>query len=293
MTSLGENSYGGTINCNTLRYINLDPPMPGGITNPLSGTLDGGNQDITNVNALTTGTLNYTTLNPPIPTGFIVNPMIANLDAGNFNITNINALQTNGSITASGNVNGDEIIATSKVEGGSGLITGNLEVQGNFTNGGLCKLNGGLLTNSSGNSTFDNRVIFNVPPSFRPSVFGSIGSPVALTPLSPVSGITTFTLAPNKSSVVVFGHPNATVDTYSTAEIATPFSNVLRDYEITVSQATVNGGVPSIPYLSVNIGESTKTPGDTTKFQFVIEHGASPGYTSQVLKYVVKLTYVG
>ena len=92
MSSLGEESFGGIINCDTLRYNTLEPPIGGFVNNPLTGTLDGGNQSITNVNALTTGTLNYTSLNPPIPTGFVTNPLASNLDAGNFNITNVNIL---------------------------------------------------------------------------------------------------------------------------------------------------------------------------------------------------------
>ena len=129
MTSLAEDAYVGT-----LHYKLLDPPISvgGGVQNPMDTNLDGGGFNITNVNALTTGTLNYTTLNPPLPTSGVANPMIVNLDAGNFNITNINAVKS-ATLESTGKIQSDlEIVSLGKLEGANGLVSGNWEVGGNF-----------------------------------------------------------------------------------------------------------------------------------------------------------------
>ena len=112
MTSLAEDAYVGT-----LHYKLLDPPISvgGGVQNPMDTNLDGGGFNITNVNALTTGTLNYTTLNPPLPTSGVANPMVVSLDAGNFNITNINAVES-ATIQATGAITSDlEIVSSGKL----------------------------------------------------------------------------------------------------------------------------------------------------------------------------------
>lgn len=299
MTSLGEDAYCGTLTLDKLNYTSLNPPIGGFVNNPLSGDLDCGGNNLTNAGAITTGTLNYTTLNPPIPTGFVNNPMTVNLDGGNFNITNLNQLSTNNNINCGGNVYGDEIIADSKLEGASGLVSGNWEVGGNLTVdiGGTTTLKGSVNIGTAGQTILSNRCIFNSVPSYKASIYGSPtqAGVIELTPLAPASGITTFALNPSTSSVVVFGHPNSTVDTYSTMEISTPFANVLRDYAFDITQATINAqtGTGAIPNLSVNVGNSDKSPTDNKKFQFVMEHGNSPGYSNQIVKYVIKLTYTG
>lgn len=159
MTSLAEDAYVGT-----LHYKTLDPPISvgGGVQNPMDANLDGGNFNITNVNALTTGTLNYTTLNPPLPTSGVDNPMLVNLDGGNFNITNVGILNTNGAITAGGNINGGEIIASSKLEGASGLVSGNWEVGGNLSVDapGVTTLRN---TTIDGNCTFGDTKLLTMP----------------------------------------------------------------------------------------------------------------------------------
>ena len=296
MSSIGADAYGGTLTLDKLNYTTLNPPIGGFVNNPLTGNLDCGGNDLTNAGAITTGTLNYTTLNPPIPTGFVNNPMTVLLAGGNQDINNVNTITTNGAITAGGNINGVEIIASSKLEGDSGLVNGNWEVGGNLTvdTPGLARFKGGVLVDANGVSTFNNRVVFNQPPQYNPSLYGTLAIPIALTPLSPAASITTFILAPGKTSVVVFGHPAPTADTYSTFEVDTPFPNVLEEYAITVSQhnASANAVSGAIPNLSVNVGYSDKSPADKSKFQFVMEHGTSPGYTTQVLMYVVKLNYV-
>jgi hypothetical protein len=77
------------ITCNTLNYTILNPAIPlGGVASVVAGTnisiggsgttpqvnlatltspINGGGQDITNVDEITCNTLNYTTLNPPVP----------------------------------------------------------------------------------------------------------------------------------------------------------------------------------------------------------------------------------
>ena len=298
MSSLGEESFGGIINCNTLRYVNLDPPIGGFVNNPLTGALDGGNQNITNVNALTTGTLNYTTLNPPISTGFVNNPMESNLNAGNYDIINAGAISLNGNISANGTISSVLNMNTDAQLGGNSLnVANNATIGGNTTCNNLLTLNGGLTTSAFNTSVFYNPTwtysafTMRLPPRWFPSVYGTVASPTALTPVTPAANITTFTLNSNTSSVIVFGHPAVSAPTYSTFEIATQFSNVLEKYSVNVSLVTVATGSSSLPFTSVNIAKSDKTPADNTKFQVVIEHGTT-GYTgTQVMKYSVQLNY--
>ena len=299
MTSLGEDAYCGTLTLDKLNYNSLNPPIGGFVNNPLSGDLDCGGNNLTNAGAITTGTLNYTTLNPPIPTGFVNNPMTVNLDGGNFNIEDVNAFKST-TIEATGKIQSDlEIISLGKVEGASGEVSGNWEIGGNLTvdTGGQTELKGSVIIGTAGTTTLRNRCIFNAVPSYKSSIYGAPtqAGVIELTPLAPASGITTFTLNPSTSSVVVFGHPNSTIDTYSTMEIATPFANVLRDYAFDITQTTINAqtGIGAIPNLSVNVGNSDKSPTDNKKFQFVMEHGSSPSYSNQIVKYVIKLTYTG
>lgn len=296
MSSIGADAYGGTLTLDTLNYTNLNPPIGGFVNNPLTGNLDCGGNDLTNAGAITTGTLNYTILNPPIPTGFVNNPMTVLLDGGNQDINNVNAIS--GAIVATtGNITvGGKIVVVGAVEAGSGVITNNFDVNGNLTveNTGLTTLKGGLVVASAGNSTFNNRVIFNASPSYKPSIYGTVGVPISLTPLTPAAGITTHILNPNTSSVIVFGHPDPTINTYSTMEISTPYTDVLEHYSVEVTQQTINSSavVQSIPNLSLTVGSSDKTPADKSKFQFVMEHGAVYSYTSQILMYVIKLNFV-
>ena len=297
MSSIGADAYGGTLTIDKLNYTSLNPPIGGFVNNPLTGNLDCGGNDLTNANAITTGTLNYTTLNPPIPTGFVNNPMTVLLAGGNQDINNVNTIVTNGAITAGGNVNGNEIIASSKLEGASGAVTGNWEVGGNLTvdTAGLTRLKGGMLVDAGSASKFNNQVQFNTPPAYTRTKFGTLVNPVALTAITPAAGITTFILAAGNTSIAVFGHPLPSQDTYSTFEVATPFTNVLQDFAITVQQhnASTNTVASAIPFISSNIGTSDKSPADNTKFQVVIEHGTSTPYTTQVIVYYVKFEYIG
>jgi hypothetical protein len=67
------------------------------LTNILSGGSDAGNQDITNVKDLTVSQLNYTTLNPPIPTATtptLTQVLTAGAGAGNQDITGVKNLFT-------------------------------------------------------------------------------------------------------------------------------------------------------------------------------------------------------
>ena len=193
MTSLGDESFGNIINCNTLRYGNLEPPIGGFVNNPLTGDLQCGGNNISGAGAITTGTLNYTTLNPPIPTGFIVNPMVANLDAGNFNISNVNSFDTNGSITAVGNVTGNGLVSTSTLTSSFGEITNNFQV------GGTTILNS---ANVSNNLAVDQIMRTNDFRIINPSGFGS---PSSLQDLSTIPQIS----IGNKTRVVVYGFNNS------------------------------------------------------------------------------------
>jgi hypothetical protein len=92
----------GDVRCQTLHYTVLDPPISGGVQNPMVTSLNGGGYSITNVSSLsvtgsiTCSTLNYTTLNPPISGGGVQNPMTANLDGGGYTLTNVGSISCNG-----------------------------------------------------------------------------------------------------------------------------------------------------------------------------------------------------
>jgi hypothetical protein len=88
------------------------------LTNILSGGSDAGNQDITNVKDLTVSKLNYTTLNPPIPTATIptlTQVLTAGAGAGNLSITgvnNISSIQSNsGDIVNTNSITTDKLFS--------------------------------------------------------------------------------------------------------------------------------------------------------------------------------------
>jgi hypothetical protein len=65
------------------------------LTQVLTGGNDAGNQDITNVKDLTVSTLNYTTLNPSLPTAQTFSQILASSgDGGGHDIINISAIST-------------------------------------------------------------------------------------------------------------------------------------------------------------------------------------------------------
>ena len=86
------------------------------LTNILSGGNSAGNQDITNVKDLTVSQLNYTTLNPPIPTATtptLTQVLTAGAGAGNLSITGINNITSTQS--NSGNIVNTNSITTDKL----------------------------------------------------------------------------------------------------------------------------------------------------------------------------------
>ncbi len=91
--SLGSDAQcSGTITTDTLKYKTLDPPIGGFVNNPLGGDLDCGGNDLVNCNELVASTVRYTTLDPPLPTNGVFTPMVQDLDGGNFNIASVNDL---------------------------------------------------------------------------------------------------------------------------------------------------------------------------------------------------------
>ncbi len=161
MSSIGEDAYVGT-----LHYQTLDPPVSvsGGVQNPMDADLNGGGFAITNTSAITTGTLNYTTLNPPLPTSGVDNPMTSSLDAGNFNIANvadITATTVNG---GSGSITNNFVVGGS-ITGGSGLITTDLGVGGILTTNSLTATGGAVLPNAG--------VIVGIPGNANLDMTGS------------------------------------------------------------------------------------------------------------------------
>jgi len=158
-TSLGQYAVVGTLSADTVKYNNLDPPMAGFVSNPLSGTLQCNGNDIgegplPNAQAadnIYCNTLNYTALNPPINPG-VVNPLQADIDCngpgGPYSITDCNNL-TSGSATIS------TLNCTSLLNGvlcgleqlavfSSGTGTGNIQAGGEVSANRVLAGTGGL-----------------------------------------------------------------------------------------------------------------------------------------------------
>jgi len=168
--SLGDDAVcSGTITTDTLKYKTLDPPIGGFVNNPLSGTLDCNNQDLDNVKDITAVTVNYTNLNPPLPTNGVLNPMTGDLDGNNFNLTNLNNLSaTSGTFTTSslGNAGCDSLSCDGSLSttagndiscGNSLIVLGNSRFDGQLNaKGGLNVENNFLQTTGSGYVQFSN-----------------------------------------------------------------------------------------------------------------------------------------
>ncbi len=147
MSSLGNDAYVGT-----LHYQQLEPPISAGsgVQNPMDANLDGGGFAITNTSAITTGTLNYTTLNPPLPTSGVDNPMTSSLDGGNFNITNTSAITT-GTLNTTDATVSNNLGVGGGVSANSGSIVNNWLVGGN-TNCNVLTVSGATSTNTIDNT---------------------------------------------------------------------------------------------------------------------------------------------
>ena len=196
-TSLGQYAVVGTLSADTVKYNNLDPPMPGGITNPLSGTLRCNNQDIGEgplpnaqaANNIYCNTLNYAALNPPINPG-VVNPLQADIDCngpgGPYSITDCNNL-TSGSATIStlncttllnGVLCGLEQLAVFSAGTGTGNIQAGGEVSANRVlagTGGLEVQSGDLTVTPGGGAGRANlNGGFDVPLGPAQNVIGNI-----------------------------------------------------------------------------------------------------------------------
>jgi hypothetical protein len=89
----GQTIKASTVECTTLNYVTLNPPIP-----PTSETIeevltngnDAGGLDIINLGEVTVDTLNYTTLNPPISGGGTLEEVLTEgNDAGGLDIVNV------------------------------------------------------------------------------------------------------------------------------------------------------------------------------------------------------------
>lgn len=143
MTSLTDTAYVGTLTADTINYTNLNPSGGGGgvpISNPLTADLDCNNKNVVNGNNITCVNIDFTTSNPPIPTGFVNNPMTEELQGNNKNFVDVNDVGCV-SVTASGQVSCVGVNDT------GGTQTTDLAVGGNATIGGTLTSTGGITGN--------------------------------------------------------------------------------------------------------------------------------------------------
>jgi hypothetical protein len=172
MTSLGSECFADEITVGRLNYTTLVPAITGAITNPLSAPLLGGGNDLDLQGGnITAAAINYTTLNPPLPTGGVFTPMVQNLAGGNFNISAVNQLAastanflntnlgvgTASTLSVGGNLSGNDV-----------FVNNNLNVVGTSTHTNQINANGGiqvkssLFTSGSGSANFGT---FNISTS--------------------------------------------------------------------------------------------------------------------------------
>jgi len=155
-SSLGRDAYVGILNADTVNYTTLNPTGGGvaPITNPMTSDLDcdgaGGPYSITNADNITCVNIDFTTSNPPIPTGFVNNPMTEELEGGGQNFVNVNDIGCN-SLTASGLVQGVGITSTGGVSATTLSVSGDTTIGGSLLMDGGFTANGGLTIN--GNET--------------------------------------------------------------------------------------------------------------------------------------------
>lgn len=167
-TSLGEEAICGNLTVNNLTYKTLNPAVSGFVQNPLNAELRGGGNNIDLQGGdLTASTINYTALNPPLPTGTIVNPLNSDILGNNQNVgtagSKVNefrgttgtfdnsslgvatgtSLNTNSLVVGAGGGScaGSFIHNNSLTATGAVLFTNNLLTQSDFTNQGQSYLN--------------------------------------------------------------------------------------------------------------------------------------------------------
>ena len=152
MASIGELAYVGHLVADKVSYNTLEPGLTGFVHNPLNATLQGAgnNIDLQGGN-LTAATINYSSLNPPLPTNGVFTPMVQNLDGGNFDIINCNNIAatsgtfttslTTGSITNGGNIQSGSLTTTGNILAGNQLLGGTGNITGNFVVGGTTTIN--------------------------------------------------------------------------------------------------------------------------------------------------------
>ena len=143
MTSLTKDAVVGTLYADTINYTNLNPAGGGGgvpISNPLTSDLDCNDKNVTNADNITCVNIDFTTSNPPIPTGFVNNPMTEELQGNGKNFTNVNDVGC-ASLTASG------AVTCVGVTNSGTTSTNDLSVSGNTTIGGALTANGGIVGN--------------------------------------------------------------------------------------------------------------------------------------------------
>ena len=164
MTSLGSEAFCTELTVERLNYTTLVPAITGAITNPLSAPLLGGGNDLDLQGGnITAGAINYTTLNPPLPTGGVFTPMVQNLAGAGFNISAVNEITAStGTFTNSqlGSAGANTLSVGGSLSSNDLLVNNNMTVTGTsgFTNqinanGGI-QVKSGLFTSGPGAADF-------------------------------------------------------------------------------------------------------------------------------------------
>ena len=159
MTSLGKSAYVGTITIGTLNATTLNPPLVG-VLNPLQADLSLGGNDILDAKNIKCSVLNFTTLNGlPIAAGTLANPLLVALDGNGASIENI-GVGACATTTASGAISCGSADATSGTFTTNTLTTtNNGTITGTTTATGLTTTNTNSIVKEGGSVVNGNRTI--------------------------------------------------------------------------------------------------------------------------------------
>ena len=172
-------------------------------------------------------------------------------------------------VTAGNNIIADgEVVSAGKVTAGTGIVstTGDIvATAGNMVAGTDLNVGNQLTvtstSNLNGRLNVVGRATFNSLERTT-TIIGKASSPETLTNLNGVpSTRKTFSLGANHS-MTLYCVPDVTTNQTFVFEVDTPYTHVLRDYDIRVSfqTASLGGGPKSLGFGNVAIGPSVKTP---------------------------------
>ena len=317
-TSLGAVAICETLIADVIKYQTLDPPVGGGVSNPLSVGLQCAGFDIGAVGAQAAGgvfcdTLHYTTLDPVINPG-LSNPLTADLTCTGFSV--LDAINmTSGSATISttlscntlngvfGTLEQLDVVATTGT--GSGNITCGGEVNANrlFAGSGGCEIVNGDLTINGGRANLNGG--FNVPLGPAQNVcankmhftnevketgleFGTVGSPITLAAAGN-PGYQVFALPADVYVMDLVCYPALGSLPF---DITTTLGSVLTDYVIETTAYCIDAaGDPVSPtFNSVAYGPALVTPAGSNIGVFIVFEDIDVAGT-QKFRVRVKLSY--